>query len=42
MDQQLTTLYFLKQLEEAFRQLILLFKIANIESVDEAIIGSAI
>lgn len=30
MDQQLATLYFLKQLEEAFRQSILLFKIANI------------
>lgn len=30
MDQQLATLYFLKQLEEAVRQSILLFKIANI------------
>lgn len=30
MDQQLATLYFLKQLEEAVKQSILLFKIANI------------
>lgn len=30
MDQQLATLYFLKQLEEAFRQSILLFKIDKI------------